>query len=111
MARSISRMVCRALVSTAAGVSLAGCHHALQRWFHGKPCNKPQMYVSAQSVAPLKVPAGIDAPDTRSALKIPPLNEPAPPPRKPTDQCLDVPPLFGAPLGAPVRPTNAVPST
>jgi uncharacterized lipoprotein len=107
MARSISRTRCRALVSAAAGIWLAGCHHPLARWFNEKPCNKVQPYDSARSVAPLKVPAGVDPPDTRSALKIPPLNEPAPPPRKPTDQCLDAPPPFAAPRVA----TSAVPST
>lgn len=108
MARSISRILCGALVSAAAGIALTGC--AFKTWFHSKPCNKTQVYASAQSIAPLQVPAGVDAPDTRSALKIPPLNEPAPPPRKPTDQCLDTPPLFGAPLGAPPRRRNRVPS-
>ena len=107
MSRSISLLVCRALVSGAAGLSLAGCHHALARWFNAKPCNKAQIYDYAQSVPLLKVPAGVDPPDTRSALKIPPLNEPAPPPRKATDQCLDTPPLFAAPRPA----TSAVPST
>jgi uncharacterized lipoprotein len=107
MTRSISRLVCRALVSAAAGLALAGCHHGLTRWFNGKPCNKAQLYDSARSVPLLKVPAGVDAPDTRSALKIPPLNEPAPPPRKTTDLCLDAPPLFATP-----RPsTSTVPST
>jgi uncharacterized lipoprotein len=107
MTRSISRLVCRALASAAAGLALAGCHHGLARWFNAKPCNKTQIYNSAQSVPLLKVPAGVDPPDTRSALKIPPLNEPAPPPRKATDQCLDTPPPFAVP-----RPsTGAVPST
>jgi hypothetical protein len=107
MARSISRSLCRALVSAAASIVLAGCHHAVQRFFHSKPCNKPQIYTSSRSIAPLKVPVGIDPPDTRSALKIPALDEPAPPPRRPTDQCLDEPPLFAAP-----RPSiRTVPST
>jgi uncharacterized lipoprotein len=107
MARLITRILFRALVSAIAGVSLAGCHHALARWFNARPCNKPQLYDSAQSVPRLKVPAGIDPPDTRSAMKIPTLNEPAPPRRKQTDACLDAPPLFAAP-----RPSaNAVPST
>jgi hypothetical protein len=104
-ARSRIRTLCRTAVSAVVLVALAGCHNALtKRFFHAKECNKIQMYSSAQSVPPLKVPVGIDPPDTRSALRIPPLNEPAPPPRKLTDPCLDAPPLFAAP-----RP--AVPAT
>jgi hypothetical protein len=107
------RKLCRALVSVAVVIALAGCKNGLMtRAFHGRECNKPQMYDSAQSVPPLKVPAGIDAPDTHSSLKIPVLNEPAPPPRKLTDSCLDSPPLFAAPRpGGPGSPTaKPVPS-
>jgi uncharacterized lipoprotein len=100
------RTLFMALASAVLAMSLCGCHHPLQRFFHSKVCNKPQMYNSAQSVPPLQVPAGIDAPDTHAALHIPPLNEPAPPARKPTDPCLDEPPLFAAPRPA----THAVPS-
>jgi len=107
MGRSISRILCRTLASAAFGVALAGCHHGIARWFNAKPCNKVQLYDSARSVAPLKVPPGVDPPDTRSTLKIPPLNEPAPPPRRATDPCLDTPPLFAAPRAA----ANGVPST
>jgi uncharacterized lipoprotein len=102
----MTRTVCHALASAAILVALAGCHNGLtKRLFHAKECNKPQMYSTAQSVPLLKVPVGVDAPDTRSALHIPALNEPAPPPRKVTDPCLDAPPLFAAPRpGTPVTP-------
>jgi len=43
---------------------------------------------------PLKIPSGLDAPDTTNALRLPPLNEPAPAPRKGKQPCLDEPPPF-----------------
>ncbi|HTW37971.1 MAG TPA: hypothetical protein VMD49_05330 [Steroidobacteraceae bacterium] len=103
----MTRILACALAGAAVLSALAGCHSgAMRRIMQGKACNKPQMYSTAQSVPPLKAPAGIDPPDTHSALHIPPLDEPAPPPRKLTDPCLDTPPLFAAP-----RPsTKGVPS-
>jgi len=57
-------------------------------------CQGPQAYLGAKSVAPLKIPAGLDAPETNNALRIPALNEPAPPARKGKEPCLDEPPPF-----------------
>ncbi len=57
-------------------------------------CHKTQPYMSASSVAPLKIPPGLDAPDTTNALHVPDLKEPAPPPRKGKEPCLDEPPPF-----------------
>jgi uncharacterized lipoprotein len=59
-------------------------------------CHKPGVYASAQSVRPLKVPAGLDAPDTRAALRVPELNEPERV-RGPGEPCLDEPPRYVAP--------------
>jgi len=53
--------------------------------------------MAATSVAPLKIPAGLDNPDTTNALHIPPLNEPVPPPLKGKQPCLDEPPAFKLP--------------
>ena len=89
-----SRMLC--LVPLA--LVLSACH-ALR----GGSCNAQQVYVEAKSVPPLKIPAGLDAPETTNALHIPALNEPAPPRRGPKDPCLDAPPPFK------VRQANAVP--
>ena len=69
---------------------LGGCH-ALR---NANSCHKPQAYESAKSVAPLKIPSGLDAPDTTGALRLPALNEPPPPPRHGQDPCLDEPPPF-----------------
>ena len=86
-----------AFVTVLAAVALAGCHHGLKRVFAAKECNKPHSYDSARSIPPLRVPLGVDQPDTHAALRIPPLNEPAPPARKLTDPCLDEPPLYATP--------------
>ena len=59
--------------------------------------------MGAKSVAPLKVPAGLDAPETSSALRIPALTEPAPPARKGREPCLDEPPPFKTRQPAPPR--------
>ena len=48
----------------------------------GNACHKPQPYHDGAQRPPLKIPAGLDAPDTTSALRLPALNEPAPPPRE-----------------------------
>ena len=89
--RSGIKLYCTLLLTVGA-LALGGCHS-----LRGKSCNKPGAYASAQSVAPLKVPTGLDHPDTHSALKVPELNEPAPPPRGPKDPCLDEPPKFAVP--------------
>jgi uncharacterized lipoprotein len=75
-------------------LALTGCHP-----FRGRElaCHKPRPYMAATSVAPLKIPAGLDTPDTTNALHIPPLSEPAPPPRKGKEPCLDEAPSFKLP--------------
>jgi uncharacterized lipoprotein len=91
-------------VMTMVGLALCGCHsiHRLT-----SSCNRDtDRYQQAATVPPIKVPAGIDAPDTRSALQIPVLNEPAGPPAGPKDPCLDAPPKFTEPKGP--RPPPAV---
>ena len=59
-----------------------------------RACHGPQQYQKARTVPPLKIPAGLDAPDTSNALRLPTLNEAAPPARKGTEPCLDEPPPF-----------------
>ncbi len=39
-------------------------------------CPEPALTSDIQNMPPLRVPAGLDAPDTRNAVKIPPLTEP-----------------------------------
>jgi uncharacterized lipoprotein len=80
----------RVLTLIAAGTLASGCH-----WF-GKlnpDCHTPQEYQHARQIAALKVPAGLDSPNTQSAMVIPPV-ELAPPPPGSKDACLDVPPRY-----------------
>jgi uncharacterized lipoprotein len=69
-----------------------GCHFF--RGASAKSCHSPQAYQKATTVPPLKIPGGLDAPDTTNALKLPTLNEPRPPARKGNQPCLDEPPPF-----------------
>jgi uncharacterized lipoprotein len=69
-------------------LALGGC----SRIFSSN-CNKPAAYANAQSVPLLQVPAGLDSPDRRAALKIPELNQPEAR-RVKGDPCLDEPPKY-----------------
>ena len=53
-------------------------------------CSKPGVYAMAQELPPLRMPVGLDGPDTRRAMQIPALNEPEAP--LPSDRCLEEPP-------------------
>jgi uncharacterized lipoprotein len=74
---------------------LSGCH--LVRAISTSACNDTQGYMKQRSVDALKIPAGLDAPDTTNALRLPQLKEPAPPPRQGKTACLDAPPPFKVP--------------
>lgn len=74
-------------------MGVSGCH-TLHNRFSSNRCTESKTYQGERSVAPLKVPLGLDAPDTTSTLRLPQLNEPAPPPRPRTAPCLDEPPSF-----------------
>ncbi|MGH8138800.1 MAG: hypothetical protein ACREVV_11485 [Steroidobacteraceae bacterium] len=82
-------------------VGLAGCHPLRAIRNAGRSCRDNQAYVKATSIAPLRIPAGMDSPDTTNALHIPALNEPEPPRRNPKDPCLDEPPAFRTAKQAP----------
>jgi uncharacterized lipoprotein len=86
------------------GVGLSGCH-AFRHIYHNCEADTDG-YRQATTIAPLRVPLGIDPPDTKSSLQIPALNEPALPPRGSNDPCLDEPPKFTEPRGP--RPPPAV---
>jgi hypothetical protein len=74
-------------------VGVSGCH-TLHNRFSNARCTESQTYLGETSVAPLKVPVGLDAPDTTNALRLPSLKGPAPPARPRTAPCLDQPPSF-----------------
>ena len=77
--------------------ALSGCRSGRE-----DSCNGPKPYQSAGSVPPLVAPAGVAAPNTRNALKIPEPSGAAPAPR---NRCLEQPPRFyddsGKPAAAP----------
>lgn len=54
-------------------------------------CKKAPTYADEKDLPPLRIPVGMDAPDTREALVIPALEEPEVP-RGPDDGCLEEPP-------------------
>jgi uncharacterized lipoprotein len=80
----------RILVSIGAATLLGGCHIASRL---NPDCHVRQEYQQARQVAPLKVPDGLDSPNTQSSLVIPTV-EASPPPPGPGDVCLDVPPRY-----------------
>jgi uncharacterized lipoprotein len=56
-------------------------------------CHSKQEYQRAAQMPPLKVPSGLDSPNTQGALVIPTVDL-APPPPGPKDACLDTPPRY-----------------
>ncbi len=82
----------RLVMLTAAVLLMSGCHLFSKLT---PDCHTPQEYQRAGQVAPLKVPPGLDSPNTKDALVIPTV-ELAPPPPGPKDACLDQPPRYKA---------------
>jgi uncharacterized lipoprotein len=80
----------RLLMLIAAAALTSGCHMFSKL---NPDCHSPQDYQRAAQVAPLKVPSGLDSPNTQGALVIPTV-ELTPPPPGPKDACLDVPPRY-----------------
>jgi uncharacterized lipoprotein len=54
-------------------------------------CSRRQPYMDAREAAPIVVPEGLDAPNTRAALRIPAVRTP---PRPDDGRCLDYPPRY-----------------
>jgi uncharacterized lipoprotein len=93
-------MKLRAAWALAAVLPVLSACHAL-RAVTAESCHKPQAYMKAGSIRPLKVPTGLDAPNTADALVVPALKGPTPPPPTATEPCLDAPPSYTVPQ---VRP-------
>ena len=91
------------LISTVLAVSaLSGCGKRMVA------CKQDTRdYAGAQELPPLKAPAGLDAPNTRNALKVPPLNTPERV-RGRDEPCLDQPPPFSTTNPGPAA--NPVPT-
>ena len=68
------------LIVLFAAAALAGCKTS------GGGCGKPPEYTNSDSIAPLAVPPGMDAPNTRGALRVPELATPERP-RGPNEPC------------------------
>jgi uncharacterized lipoprotein len=79
----------RAILMIAAATLMSGCH----MFSRVSDCHRPQEYQRAAQVALLKVPPGLDTPNTQGALAIPTVQL-APPPPGPHDACLDAPPRY-----------------
>ncbi len=81
------KRVMTTLACVVAATGLSGCR------LFAENCHAPQDYQSATSVPSLKVPDGLNAPQTRGALKIPdvPVSGRK---RGAGDACLDEPPSF-----------------
>ena len=96
----------RTLVLGGAVALLCGCH--LSRRLN-PDCHVHQEYQDARQLELLKVPEGLDSPNTQGSLAIPTV-EVAPPPPGPKDACLDVPPKFKpAPANKAGLPADAPP--
>jgi uncharacterized lipoprotein len=82
----------RFVILSASTTLLCGCwSHIVSRL--NPDCHVKQEYQHSIQVAALKVPEGLDAPNTQGALVIPDV-ELAPPPPGPKDACLDLPPKY-----------------
>jgi uncharacterized lipoprotein len=91
------------LVGLLATTGLSGC-------FKSKlvSCNQSNKdYAGAREMPPLQAPPGLDAPNTRNALKVPPLNTPERV-RGKDEPCLDIPPPFSSQKTVP--PGGAAPA-
>jgi uncharacterized lipoprotein len=82
----------RVLVLVATMALISGCHLFSKLT---PDCHTAQEYQRSREVVPLKVPAGLDSPNTQGALVIPAVAN-APPPPGPKDACLDAPPRYKA---------------
>jgi uncharacterized lipoprotein len=80
----------RILTLLAASALMSGCHLFTKL---NPDCHTAQEYQHAVSAPPLKVPAGMDKPNTTGALVIPAVGD-VPPPLGPKDSCYDVPPRY-----------------
>jgi uncharacterized lipoprotein len=72
----------------------AGCNPFRRHSSAAELCKEPEGYAQAAEAKSLSIPAGLESPDTRSALRIPALATPPPPPRTKEQGCLDQPPSY-----------------
>ena len=81
-------------VTVLAVLATAGCNPFRRHSAETELCKEPEGYAKAVEGTNLKIPAGLESPDTRGALRIPDLNTPPPPTRTQAQGCLDQPPSY-----------------
>lgn len=89
------------VVALLAVAALAGCKTQMESCHQS---NKD--YAGAKEMPPLKAPPGLEAPNTRNALKVPPLDTPERM-RGKNEPCLDIPPPFANPKATPAPAPKA----
>jgi len=89
------------VIGLLAVASLAGCKSQMESCHQS---NKD--YAGAKEMPPLKAPPGLEAPNTRNALKVPPLDTPERI-RGKNEPCLDIPPPFANPKATPAPAPKA----
>lgn len=90
----------------AAALLLPGCALFHHKQHNDVGCRRPYFTGNAQTLAPLKPPPGLSAPDTASEVKIPALATPVPS-RPRSAPCLDWPPKYvPEPITPPIRRTT-----
>jgi uncharacterized lipoprotein len=75
----------------------AGCNPFRRHSAANEVCKEPDAYASAKEGKTLIIPAGLESPDTRNALRVPDLSTAEPPARKKGEGCLDEPPSYTIP--------------
>ena len=103
--RFATRKAMGAVVCALGLVTASGCASLHHKKANKPKCPEPPITNDVQNMPPLRVPTGLDAPDTRNAIKIPPLTEPQVA-RSPDAPCLSAPPSFGVPLEAYTGPSG-----
>jgi hypothetical protein len=97
-------MTPRPLLLTIATVALLAAGGCRTLTGSNASCHKQQEYQVAGNLPPLRMPVGLDGPDTGRALEIPELNTPELP-LDPEGPCLDAPPALTEP---PPPPSDVV---
>ena len=80
-----------------ATVITAGCNPFRRHSSASELCKLPEGYSQAKEAKSLTIPAGLESPDTRNALRVPDLSTPETPPRTHGQGCLDEPPAYTLP--------------
>ena len=96
MKRSLT-LVLALLAVLATTLTIAGCNPFRRHSSAEEVCKEPEAYAQAKEAKVLTIPAGLESPDTRSALRIPDLSTAEPPARKKGQGCLDEPPAYTLP--------------